>query len=525
MSLSNWEFDLNAPGMTPFHRAGLLGLAASCRTERVRGWLKVHSVSIHTEGARLYIEGLPCEADAVHEFLTLLYEIGEDGLIRFPLLSQLNVVERAAVQNVLMMSFLQHIKSRPGSSKPVIRPRTEDNDTEYSFVPLKDFAHRSYNVANDIVEARKSGRFVQFPGWAMPGAMVKHSAHGKRTAMQDTPERFFSLILAPLGCMWYFARAYTKSGDWDPRIEAVVVVPHVSQLTDEAERLYRYYTSWHPEVSRIELVAGVADAAMRTAVALSLAAKQYRVSENLYVMCFGKVPWNKRQKTRTKVLMTVKPTAEMKRRYRDIWQHLHNKTYVLENGVQLEQVMPMREQIAENVLNHRPWYLGFSDFVLGHRGSLVRRWRKGLTKLVANEQMWDDQAKRAFVELLQQAVSNRYGQVNEKAEKAGADRSRAFEREYQRMVLDFAHCRTRDVFRYTLMRFVAQTYPRLKRDATDHVERDLLMRFAIEEQDWREVRDLCLLAIATYRGRFEKEVEQAMERSDERSQSSEVSGE
>ncbi len=493
--------------MTPLHRAGLIGLAASCRTDKVRDWLAARGVAVRIDGNRFIIEGLTCEAEVLHAFLTLLYEIDEDGLIRFPLFARLNQSERAAVQNVMMASFLQHPKSRKADSRPVLRPRSEDNDKEYTFKPLRDFSHRSPGVAEEIAKARKHGKMIELAGWAMPGAMVKHNAHASATAIQDTPERFFLLMLAPLGCMWYTARAYTEAGDWDPRVEAVVVVPRATNLAEASERLYEFYTAQQLSVPRMELVAGVADAAMHAAVAFTITTQSYRVHHDLYAMCFGTVAWSKQQKTRTRVLTVAKPSRAMALTYREILKELGNLRYEREDGTQVVLVMPMRERIAENVLNHRPWYLGFSEYVLGQRGALLRRWRKGLRNLVHNERVWDDEAKRMFVELIQQAVANRYGQVNEKAQQAGADRGRAFEREYQRMVLDFAHCRSRDMFRHTLVRFMAQTHPRLKQNevVSKNIERDLLLRFAIEEPDWREVRDLCLLAIATYRSRYEEE--------------------
>ncbi|MCL6445676.1 MAG: type I-MYXAN CRISPR-associated Cas8a1/Cmx1, partial [Alicyclobacillus sp.] len=488
----------------PLHRAGLVGLDASCRTDTVQRWLQSHEVVARREGNRLILDGLPCEVEAVHDLLTCLYEIDEDGLIRFPLITKLQPWERAKVQNILMTSFLQHPKSRKADSKPVTRPMSEDNQEEYSFKPLQDFHHRSLGIAEDIVDARKRGRMIELAGWAMPGAMVKHNAHGSATAVQDTPERYLLLMLAPLGCMWYTARAYMSNGDWDPRVEIVVVVPRATDLAEASDRLYQYYTSHQLQVRRLDFVAGVADAVMHTAVAFAMSSYQsYRVSQDLYAMCFGTVPWSKQQKTRTRVLTVAKPSRSTTAVYRNILKELTNLSYRREDGTTFSVVMPMRERIAENVLSGRSWYLGFSEYVVGERGALLRRWRKGLMNLVADRRLWDDEAKHMFVELIQQAVSNRYGQVNSRVEQVGADRGRAFEREYQRMVLDFAHCRSQEMFRQTLVRFIAQTHPRLKRDtdAVGYLERDLLLRFAIQEQDWREVRDLCLLAIATYRRR------------------------
>lgn len=498
-----WSFDLNAPGMTPLHRAGLIGLAASCRTESVQKWLKDAGAAWHIDGNRAFLRGLSCEANVIHEFMSRLYDIGSGGLIQFPLHGSLGDADRAEIQNVMMSSFLQHPKSRQADSKWTIRPKSEDNDREYQFKALLDFNQRSRKTAEEIVNARKGGKSIELAGWALPGAIVKHNAHTSATALTDTPERYFLLMLSMLGCMWYRAQAYTSSGDWDPRVDAVIIFPYATRLEVESRKLHRYYTGGDAAVARMRLVSGVSDAALSSAVSLETQEADFDVRHRLHGVCFGQVSWSSQQKTRTRVLTVAEPSVSSTRKYRSVLSELANRVVNRNDGSSYVQVMPMRETIAENVLHERPWYLGFSDYARGRNASLISWWREGLRNLVSSEELWDDQQKVRFVELMQTAVRNRYGQTKERALNANADLQRAFERERDRMVLDFVNCRTQEMLRQTLMRLVAQTRPRLS-VGEDHVERDVLIKFAFQSKDWREVRDLCMLAIATYRGRGEE---------------------
>ncbi|OPG17665.1 type I-MYXAN CRISPR-associated Cas8a1/Cmx1 [Ferroacidibacillus organovorans] len=505
-----WSFDLNAPGMTPLHRAGLIGLSASCRTSRMKDWMERNGLSSTTDGDTLLLSGLPNEAEFVHRFLSALYDVDDAGLIHFPLHEKLREVDRAEIQNVMMASFLQHPKSRNAASAWTIRPKSEDNDREYRFKALYDFNHRSLKTAEEVVSARKGKRAIELAGWAMPGAIVKHVAHSSATALTDTPERYLLLMLSMLGCLWYRAQAYTASGEWDPRAEVVLVLPYATRLEVESRKLHRYYTGGSMAVSRIGLVCGIADAALSSAVALETDEDAFTINPRLHTVCFGKVPWSSQQKTRTRVLIAAEPSEQATRRYRSVIGELANRPATRLDGSSFIWVMPMRETIAENVLKERPWYIGFSQYARGRNAVMISRWREGLRNLVNDDELWADQDKRKFVELMHVAMFKRYGQVAGRALDANADLRRAFQRERERLVLDFVNCRTQDMLRQNLLRLMAQTAPRFS-GGVDHAERDVLMKFAFNWSDWREVRDLCLLALATYRGKGDEDVADALD--------------
>jgi len=488
-------FDLAEPGMTAWHRAGLIGLVASLSSVREDfGW---HAKILGP--GRVAFGNVDVSADAMHRVLSALYRLDTDGLIAFPLFGNLNKAPRAEIQSVLMNTFLQHPQSRKAGKTAVVHHRTEDGDEGYRFLPLQDFNHRSRDTCHDLAAAWEMGKRIPLSGWAMPGGVVRHVAVQSSTALQDTPARFFLLLCAPLGCLWHRAQTTLENGDFDPKSQAIVVVPNVKDIKRASAALVDHYQWSNNAADSIRWVAGVSDAALVSALSLSLRqqdAKVTQVTRDLYVVRFGKVAWSKQQVTRTAALSTRIVDGAL-RNYLRVRGHLVNKPV---HGSAFEYVMPMLEQIACNVLEQRPWYLGFADYSLGDRGRRMRRWREGLQKMVQEPELWTDERKRDFVRVMHDAIKNRYGAVSQRASSSGTDIGYALRREAEQLVLKFGHCRTHEALRETLMQFVASSRPRLEgREST--LERDVLMQ-VFSRRDWRELRDLCLLALATYKGKY-----------------------
>ncbi len=492
---SDLTFDLAEPGMTPWHRAGLVGLVASCGgREPIAGWKPDY-----LSKTRVRFRDVDLSTDGLYTLMTSLYRINRDGLIRFPVLGDANEATLAEVQGVLLNTFLQHPQSRVAAKTFRDIAASEYDDKSFRYLPLTDFRHRSRDVCEKLAVAFETGAPMDIAGWAMPGGVVRHVAH-PRTTLRDPAHRYLLLICAPLGCLWHRAISYVSNGDLDPKTQAIVVVPNADDVEATVKGLRRR-TRREAGATATQWVTGVSDAALQAGLSISFhQASDAIVSSQFYVLRFGKVGWSKQQVTRTAAL-TVKVSGTALRRYEPMQTALANQRRG-ENGFQF--TMPMRERIARNILEGRPWYLGYSDYASGQLGKRMGFWREGLRELVGRSELWDGERKRDFVALMHSGIRNRLGQVSTRAGEAGADRNSVFTREYQRMVLEFSRCRTHEMFRETLMRFMANSRPRLS-GSEGTVERDVLMQ-AFTASEWRELRDLCLLAIATYRGRHEEEI-------------------
>jgi len=499
MAEDTWTFDLYEPGMTPFHCAGMVGLFASLQLLEKKQNSELPKPTV--DGSYMVLNGLDSSVEGIHNLLRAIYRL-QDGLIAFPIFQKLSAKVRADIQGILLNTFLQHGKSRvmDGDVKLV----GDEEEKSYSYRPLASFNHQSANTAKLISDSRISGKSIPVAGWAIPGAVAKHIAHNSQTTWEDSPERFLLLMCAPLGCLYYKASSVDIHGDWDKHTQSVIVVPQVNSLKQQSDRLQDYYSERDQQTS-LEVVSGVSDAAILGA-SICMGINDYGRDQGmkLYVMRFGNVPWSSQQKTRTGAVTAVIPDEETHYRYDAILNNIVSQSAVSKDGKRYMLVMPMRERIAENLLHGRPWYLGLHEFMSGKRRSLLYRkiWREGMRRLVERTDTWDSDVKRKFVELMQKAVNNRYGKVSNGAMSSGSDVRTALQKESDKIVLSFQHSRTREALRENVMQFVAWTKPKLSEVGVDGLtEREILTQLFFDSQiDWREVRDLCLLAIATYRG-------------------------
>jgi len=502
-----WTFDLYEPGMTPFHRAGMVGLLASLQLLAKRQNTELPKRIVDRNC--MVLNGVDSSAEGIHGLLKAIYQLQDDGLIAFPIFQKLSAKVRADIQGILLNTFLQHGKSRviDGDVKLV----GDEEEKSYSYRPLISFNHQSANTAKLISDSRISGKSIPVAGWAIPGAVAKHIAHNSQTTWEDSPERFLLLMCAPLGCLYYKASSVDVHGDWDKHTQSVIVVPQVNSLKQQSERLQDYYSEREQQTS-LEVVSGVSDAAILGA-SICMGINDYGREQggNLYVMRFGNVPWSSQQKTRTGAVTVVIPDEETHYRYNAILNNIVSQSAVSKDGKRYMLVMPMRERIAENLLHGRPWYLGLHEFMSGKRRGLLYRkiWREGMRRLVERTDTWDSDVKRSdvkrkFVELMQKAVNNRYGKVSNGAMSSGGDVHKALQKESDKIVLSFQHSRTREALRETVMKLVASTKPKLSEISAEGLtEREILTQLFFDSQtDWREVRDLCLLSIATYGGSY-----------------------
>ncbi len=501
MSDVTWSFDLFEPGMTSVHRAGMVGLLASLQLLAKEQDSLLPRLTI--DGTRMVLNGVDSSMEGIHYLLLTLYRI-EDGLISFPIFQKLSAKVRSDIQSILLNTFLQHGKSRVMNGD--VKHVGDEEEKSYSYRPLASFNHQSANTAKIISDSMISGKSIPVAGWAIPGAVAKHIAHNSQTTWEDSPERFLLLMCAPLGCLYYKASSVDAHGDWDKHTQSVIVVPQVNSLKQQSERLQDYYGEREQQTS-LEVVSGVSDAALLGA-SVCMGINQFGRDQgmNLYVMRFGNVPWSSQQKTRTGAVTAVIPDEETYYRCNDILVNISNRQAISKDGKSYVQVMPMRERIAENLLHGQPWYLGLHEFMSGKRRLLLDQkiWREGMRRLVERTDTWDSDVKRKFVELMQKAVNNRYGKVSNKAMSSGSDVRTALQKESDKIVLSFQHSRTREALRETVMQFVAWTKPKISDgSANELTEREILMKLFFDSQiDWREVRDLCSLAIATYRGSY-----------------------
>lgn len=142
---------------------------------------------------------------------------------------------------------------------------------------------------------------MDIAGWALPGGIVKHNAV-QETGLKESPEKFFLLLFAPLGCLFFQGHAGLSNGERDKRTQTLVAVPRPRQLRSFVDLLLRFYerTGSERASGKVPLirVQGVKEAALQAAMLLHLqnTPKLRRLSCDFTVVRFGTVSWSAQQK-------------------------------------------------------------------------------------------------------------------------------------------------------------------------------------------------------------------------------------
>lgn len=493
--MEEWKFRLNDTGMTALHKAGLVGLAASLQVLK-EGNALPEGMTFEADDQTLMIRGIEKNRDGLFKILAAVYEIKE-GLINFPLLSGWPESRRAVLQRLLLESFWQHPQSREAAKKEVVKQEEIDgNITDYSYKLLTDFNHRSHQTCAKWEDKLKRGEPVELAGWAYPGAMKRHNTVAA-SVLTDSPEIYPLLLCAPLGCLYFEGRGLTSAGSFDPKTVMFVVIPKYTRLTRQAGKMKRYYEAANSNfVERSLIAVGESDAALQTAIYLELdhIGLERRLDTQLSVFRFGTVPWSKQQKTRTGVYHSLAITEAILEQYERILRLTKEQMLTNKAGETYISVFPLRGLFADNLVQGKPWYRGFSAFMQDNRNEKVKFWSRELNEMVKETHIWSDEMRRQFVLLIQDGIRKRYGKVYDQAEKSGSEPN--WDREYEKIRLTFSQCRTRTQLRKELMDFLARTRAG---SSSQGMEMELSLIIFDEKQDWQEIRDLCLLALASYR--------------------------
>lgn len=493
--MCEWTFHLNAVGITALHKAGLVGLGASLNVLKEKKLLQ--DITFSMDDQRLSIKGLEKNAEGLHRLLSMVYEI-DNGLINYPLIRDWPTSRRAKLQQLLFLTFLQHPQSRQAEKTArVVQEPIDEGIIEYNYLPLVDIRHRYSSVCQEWEAKLINHGRIELKGWAYPGAMKRHEKVGE-SVLTDDPELYPLLLCAPLGCLYFKGIAYDGSGGYDSKTEAFLAVPRFNSLKVQVQKLECFYR----KKMRLDgdlIAVTESDAALQSAIYLEVRSIEQQLKTELSVYRFGKVPWSK-QKTRTGVYHTLALSRQAVGQYEKFLNNITIYTAKSSNGGTYSIVFPAQGLIAENLIHERPWYQGFTRYMADKRYQKVRTWSKELNDMVKDLSMWTDEKKRQFVLLFQNGIYNRYGKVSSQAKKSNSDIKSAFKREYDKIRLSFSHCRTREQLRYEIADFFAKNRAKVE-DVNRDCELELFLLASKKEYDWQELRDLCLLALASYRGK------------------------
>lgn len=488
---------LDAPGMTPLHRAGVAGLYMTARAiqERgipVEGWegfsATKRSVTLRWSGsAEAFFNRLGKASFGVDE---------KHGLIDFAAIdpARASLASRWIAHEGMLGTFCQFGPNNGlGPDKTLALDADGGAPVHFSYRPIdptassrgRSYPHRDAGGA-DIGLAIEKRRNVELVGWLYPGAVVRHNAFGE-TKLDEDAVRPLALLYAPVGCFFFKIDSRRKGR----KARFALLVPEIEDLDAYA----------HARIAATDIRVGevisssAGDAALRLlsryrarAVARDLALPR------VAVILFGIVVWNEKQKSRT-VIMDVQVRSDRTLlRYDRLRGELKPRTGTKKDGGSYLIPPTSLELFADNLAEGRRFYDGFIDLVVNKE---IRDWlgadQKGLSKVVADEKMFDDVMEQRFVEACHEALRACFRGVGERAKADRVDVRPRFQKEYERWRNAFARAKSADTFREAITDFWSRGGANSK--LRQHW-RDVLP--LLGPARWKQGRDLALLALASY---------------------------
>jgi len=119
--------------------------------------------------------------------------------------------------------------------------------------------------------------------------------------------------------------------------------------------------------------------------------------------------------------------------------------------------------------------------------------RRGLYKMIVDDQMWDEAGERIVVQAVHEALRGRYAKIAEENKTNQAAMRNRFTHEYDRWRLAFAGAKTADQFRHAL----CDLFSRTGRIIALQTQWPALLPM-LRQSNWQNARDLALLGLCSY---------------------------
>ena len=505
--------DLFAPGMTPLHRAGLGGLVSTLHWieksvpvgERPPGEWSIDERSVtlsweKSEGAQPFFEQLVKLAFQIQE--GLIYFPGQYGELPPPL------EVRAALHEGLLLSFYDHGPTSRGSED--VRERTyevDEKSVSYRYLPVSWYKHQRDGSAF-LLESLKGK--IGLTRTFFPGAIQRHAAYNTSQVTQAA-RLALPLLFAPIGVIALRAGGKKINDRGKRRFKpgAALLIPDLHSLSDVQYLLPTFL----PMTVRDCQIANVVDAALQAELRLrSRNLLDHELLPSLRCIWCCPTDWNSRLQPPSMVTevsidaidttldqfeiamaVLAPPSPRQNKKGEYFWP----KSYI-------------RPLIAENLASDNPWYTGFSHLMTAQdsiSNNPIRNYlyfeRKGLHAMT-QEIHWDNPGEEVIVRSVHEALRCRYGRIAaENAQNQVAMRNR-MTREYERQRLAFVGAKTADALRHAL----ADLWSRA---GSNSVLRESWLHVLplLSNEKWQLTRDLALIALASYQGKEQENIDLA----------------
>ncbi|MGL4941812.1 MAG: type I-MYXAN CRISPR-associated Cas8a1/Cmx1 [Thermoguttaceae bacterium] len=514
---------LGAPGMSPLHRAGLGGLAA---TLRVLDTMKKENHDEYPFTAPLWREDFRWEVGKTEvtlhfgepqnaaPFLEWLFQFAfglKDGLIFLPGQYKVGnspppVEVRARLQDGITLTFLQYGPSRTLGSTKEVRYDVDGKEVVFTIKECLDYPHQTaWKDEKWTDENGLKSNAHALKGQSYPGAVVRHWKYEKQTQIAQPIALALPLQFALVGTLSLPIN----------RGVGVLLVPYIDDLTTFAKDRWRVT----PYSSKEMRVASLGDAALQFEIRRrGEKIQQYLDLAGCDAIRFRPMPWSTQQKSRAEVFSVKGIDDDTLTFYDRVLGYLpsrvaEKKESVKEgrgkNAVTSEVVKRfwtdsvVRPFIADNVAQGKHWFTGFARWVNAVDPATNKPFhekinfeRKGFYQMIHDEKLnWKLDGAKPLVLAVQESLRRLYGKVASANGVSKGGISNRLEGEYDKWRLAFSGAKTAEQFRYALsdMFSRAKSVPSLQGD-WESVTKLLLT-------DWEAARDLALIGLASYQGK------------------------
>jgi len=468
------------------HRAGIAGLALALSV------LKPDKAPLNWEvtsdEVKLSWEGT--DKEAIQWLLAQTYQV-QEGYLNVPALN-LDQQGQYAFTAGVTTTFLQHSKQRKQEAAITKSFLIEEGQPEVSisYRPVT-----SCYYTGDFKEAFSSkGVFKQaipLKGHHLPG-LVECFANG---AYKESPLGYLALLFLPLACGYYQL----------PGFRSAVVIPVVTELKRWVQQ--RQQLSGRITQNLTKAQKGLIERSYRNYRTTSAAESalyfllQERVIEDAdafrvkdcEVYQLGKQAWDGNQSYLKQAVHRVNVNDEVLELYQVAYYLFPAKVRKTDKGeswLAMSKVLPW---ISGNLIAHKPWYSGFFEY----RKENELYERKGIVKmtdhLTPDERVLFDAVQGAFRIFLR-------GQ-NQQAQKQG--RPLDYGQVTDKLIYRLQRPSTQQEFATALVDILSQYRSKAAKGAGAQI-----FSWVHRDSNWRQARDLALLAISTYQGQGKSDEEE-----------------
>ncbi len=526
---------LFAPGMSLLHRVGLGGLACTLRhieqayrdgtygDEQVPGtpWSDDEPPwTVEPTQITLQLPAPNAAGEFLKRLFALAFQIDDSGLVCLPGQYRKGATPSrevlAELQQGMTLSFIQHGKTRTLAKEPTVIEFDvgQKKQIRVEYKPCSWFKHQ--DGWKELIE--KNGclttRPVEVIGPLSPGAVVRHVAYSSSTKIEDPVERVLPLYFALVGALTLAIN----------RGCGVLVIPEVEDLT--AFCFQR--PEMTPTAAKECRIASAGDAALQAQLRLKLGktSKKFGLL-GCHAVLFRPTSWGSQQKSRVSTLAVpagdevslkqfqialdeLSPRVATTKRQEKVGKG--KKAQVVEHEVHFFSDSIVRPLVADNLARGQPWYRGFVDLMTKLDPVSKKPFRPRLffekegLKAMTEKIEWRDQGEGAVVRAVHESLRRRFGAIaSENKGKLGAMKNR-MSGEFDKWRLAFAGAKTADQFRHA----ICDLFSRSGMNSVLRTDWQSLLPW-LSPGKWQLTRDLALLALASYSGTGEKEIEASTE--------------